>query len=164
MAKEKFINEGGIQGAATGHVDTQSEDWQAFQGVIKEHSLGRTREERISTRLAGIKFRMEDYLRGESLRDTASSVQFLRECVEALEIKNKDFASYIGIEESNLSAMLNGRRKISPGFALKLEQIFNISSTMWLSIQIKNELQSIRNTRDTGQQKLNLKELLAKAG
>ena len=164
MAIEKFINEGGIQGAGTGHVDTQSEDWQAFLGIIKEHSLNRPREERIATRLAGIKFRMEDYLRGESLRDVESSVQLMRECVEALEIKNKDFASYIGIEESNLSAMFSGRRKISPDFALKLEQIFNISSTLWLSVQSKNELQALRHARDTTYQILSLKDLLAKAG
>ncbi|MBK8564173.1 MAG: hypothetical protein IPN76_12760 [Saprospiraceae bacterium] len=44
----------------------------------------------------------------------------LNEAIGALGVKKKDFATYIGIEDSNLSAMLKGNRRISPEFALRL--------------------------------------------
>ncbi len=165
MAKKKITAEDGIFGLGKGTVDTDSEEFKILQHKILESSQKRTPEQQVSDRLLEIRFRMEDYLAGDSIDQAVKTVgQFLRECVEAVQIKNKDFASYIGIEESNLSAMFNGRRRISPDFALKLEQIFSIPPALWLGIQTKNELLSIRQHRGVKYHQFDLKDLLAKAG
>ncbi len=163
MKKTKFVNEGGIQGAGTGHVDLNSKDWKAFLGTIQQHSQNRSKEERTDTKLRDLRFRMGCYLRNEALPLSNDIPNLLSECIEALEIKKKDFAAYIGIEDSNLSAMLKGRRRISPEFALKLEQIFDISATLWLSVQSKNELDLLRKSKSLLGPTLSRKELLARA-
>jgi addiction module HigA family antidote len=151
MRKEFFANEGGINGAGTGYVDTKSEDFQILLSKIRE------------LRLSGIRFRMADYLKGESQLLKPNDIpSLLSECIEALEIKKKDFAAYIGIEDSNLSAMLKGSRRISPAFALKLEQIFDISATQWLSVQAKNELDELRKILSVDAPKLSSRELCSK--
>ena len=164
MRKEIFVNEGGINGAGTGYVDTNSEDFQILLAKIRKDASKMTLQQRSELRLSGIQFRMKDYLNGESLLLKPHDVpSLLSECIEALEIKKKDFAAYIGIEDSNLSAMLKGRRRVSPEFALKLEQIFDISATLWLSVQSKNELDLLRKSKSLLGPKLSRKELLAKA-
>lgn len=163
MKKSKFVNEGGIQGAGTGSVNTQSSDWQAFLSVVKQHSENRSREERTDTKLKEIRFRMEAYLRDVESKLPVDTPSLLHEAIGALGVKKKEFAEYIGLEDSNLSAMLKGSRRISPEFALKLEQIFTISATLWLSVQAKNELELLRKNRYTVTPMLSLKGLLSQA-
>lgn len=165
MRKEFFANEGGINGAGTAHVDTTSEDFQILLAKIKEDANRMTLQQRAELQLSGIRFRMIDYLNGESLLFKPNNIpSLLSECIEALEIKKKDFAAYIGVEDSNLSAMLKGRRRISAEFALKLEQIFEIPAHLWLSVQSKNELDQLRKSKSLLGPQLSRKELLAKAG
>jgi addiction module HigA family antidote len=164
MKKSKFINEGGIQGAGTGFVDTESPDWQAFLSVIKQHTENRSREERADTKLKEIRFRMGAYLRDVESKLPVDTPSLLNEAIGALGVKKKDFATYIGIEDSNLSAMLKGNRRISPEFALRLEQVFSISATLWLSVQIKNELKTLRFTRFKHIPVLSRNELIGKIG
>ena len=163
MRKEFFANEGGVNGAGIGGVDTVSEDFQKMLATIREDASKRTPQQRSELHLSGIRFHMECYLSVTGLPDPDDISTLLSKCIEAIEVKNKDFAAYIGIESSNLSAILKGRRRISPAFALKLEQIFGISATLWLSVQSKNELEALRNERAAKTPALSLADLLAKA-
>lgn len=161
---ELFANEGGINGTPTGRTDIESEDFQILKAKIQEQAAKMTPQQRTELHLLGIKYRMEDYLRNENLFKPNDMPTLLAECIEGLEIKKKDFAAYIGIEDSNLSAMLKGRRRVSPEFALKLEQIFGISATLWLSVQNKNELEALRKERNHGDKPLSMEGLLTSAG
>ncbi len=55
-------------------------------------------------------------------------------------LKNKTLARYLDLKEPDLSAVLNGKRRINIDLALKLEQYFGIEAEIWLSIQLKNEV------------------------
>jgi addiction module HigA family antidote len=165
VIKKDLEIDDGLIGHGTGFVDTDSEDFKVLQTKIIEEAGKLSPDQVINIHLSGLRCRMEDYLRGESLRGRIETIgQLLRECVEVLKIRNKDFASYLGIEESNLSAILSGRRRISPDFALKLERIFNIPAILWLNIQNKNEILELRKMQDTSSYKLSMADLLEKAG
>lgn len=164
MEKSKFVNEGGIQGSDTGFVDTKSPDWDAFLSVIRQHSENRSSEERTGTKLREIRFRMGSYLSDVESKLPVDTPSLLKEAIGALGVKKKDFAAYIGIEDSNLSAMLKGSRHINLEFALKLEQIFDIPAHLWLGVQSKNELDQLRKSKSLLGSKLSRQELLAKAG
>ena len=60
--------------------------------------------------------------------------------INALNIKKKDFAKYVEFEESNLSALLKGRRKLNTDLAIKLGRIFKLDPVIWLHIENKNNL------------------------
>lgn len=60
----------------------------------------------------------------------------LKEELDAHGIKHKDFASQIGIQATHLSALIHGRRDITPAVAAKLETgLPGISADFWLRFQ-----------------------------
>ncbi len=164
MRKEVFVNEGGINGSPNGRFDTESEDFQVLKAKILEQASKMTLQQRVKVRLTGVKFRMVDYLADESLLLPNDAPTLLSECIAAIEVRQKNFAVYIGLKPSNLSAILKGHRSISPSFALKLEQIFDIPATLWLSVQNKNELERLRQMRNEFSPSLTLGEFFANAG
>ena len=56
-------------------------------------------------------------------------------------ISQKDFAGRIGMQPSQLSAIIHGVRSITPGVAAKLESGFeNIPASFWLRLQEKYKI------------------------
>ena len=54
------------------------------------------------------------------------------------------FAIKIGIYPSHVSNLLQGKRDISAGIAIKMEQELNIPAKFWLGLQMNNDLQCER--------------------
>lgn len=81
----------------------------------------------------------------------------LKEELKSRGIKQVDFARRIGMQPSHLSALLNGKRNISPELAGKLEKELDIPATMWLSLQDKYELDKNEiSKRDDGRETITL--------
>lgn len=64
----------------------------------------------------------------------------LREVLRERKIKHKDFAHSIGMQPSHLSALINGKRNITPAIADKLEKGLGFSATFWNNLQKLYEL------------------------
>jgi len=163
MANKKFLNPGGINGTGTGVVNVNSEDFKALQRTILEEVKNQTPEERMKYALIALHIQMKTYISKDYDRAYRSVGDFLKGYIKAIGIKNKTFAQYIEIEESNLSAIIRDKRKITLNLALKLEQIFGVDAGIWLQIQSKNELQKLKEERKNDYQKYQLADLLKKA-
>ena len=50
-------------------------------------------------------------------------------------IKQKDFAKSIGMEAPHLSALIHGKRNITPAIASRLESGLGIPASIWLNLQ-----------------------------
>jgi addiction module HigA family antidote len=98
--------------------------------------------------------------KGRNPEELKPAGYYLEKYIEALGIKKKDFASYIGYQESNLSAILKGRRSISTDLAIKLGEIFQIDPALWLNIQSKNDLLKIIQRDKKKYNKYSLEDLL----
>ena len=164
MKTDKFLNPGGINGTGTGIVNVNSEDFKALQQAIIEHNKKYTPEERMKYDLIALHIQMKSYVSKDYDRAHRGVGEFLKGYINAIGIKNKTFAQYIEIEESNLSAILKGKRKINLNLALKLEQIFGVDADIWLRVQSKNELQKLKEKKRNTYQKYQLTDLLRKAG
>ena len=164
MNKDKFLNREGINGTGTGVVNVNSEDFKALQQAIIEHNKKYTPEERMKYDLIALHIQMKSYISKDYDREYRSVGEFLKGYVKAIGIKNKTFAQYIDIEESNLSAIIRGKRKINLNLALKLEHIFGVDADIWLRVQSKNELQKLKEERKDDYEKYQLADLLKKAG
>lgn len=160
----KIINEGGINGTGQGVVNINSKDYKGLQKAIQEHAKKQSFNQKIKYELISLKLQLESYIKEKKPLSIISSGEFLRRYLDAINIKNKDFASYVEIEEANLSMIMKGKRKINTEFAYKLGQIFNINPNYWLLIQSKNELLRITNKRKSTLKKYKLNDLLKKAG
>lgn len=164
MLKQTDINAGGVQGTGSGRVDTSHQDVQALRQAIQEKSAGRSPLQKAEDQLLGIRFQMEDYLNHDSPANIVPVGHFLRACLEAIGIKHKDFAQYINMEGSNLSALFAGRRKINLDLAIQLGSIFGIPAILWLQVQSYHELIKLTSRKSSKRKRLSLKGLLAKAG
>lgn len=162
MAKKEIINAGGINGLGVGLINTNSKEFQELQSIIKQAAVGIGEEERLENHFLSIRFQMENYLNEPQPEKIIPAGQFLKKFIDALHIKHKDFAKYIGYEESNLSALINGKRRISPVLAIKFGRIFKINPTIWLHIQSKNDLLIEAEKGKSGYAKYSLNDLLKK--
>lgn len=163
MEEDKILNEGGINGLGLGLINTNSQDFKALQQAIKRFSKNLTEEQKLENRLLSIRFQMEAYLNQEEPEKIVPAGKFLKDFLRALKIKNKDFAAYIDYEESNLSAVLSGNRKINTDLALKFGKIFKVNPAIWLHIQSKNELLELKAEKEDQYDQYELEELLRKS-
>ena len=139
MKKENKINAGGINGLGEALVNTNAREFIELKSMIKKHASRQSDTERMENAFLSIRFQMESYLNNPP-SETIPAGAFLEKFLKVIAVKKKDFAQYIGLEESNLSALLKGRRKVNPQLAIKLGQIFKIDPSIWLYIESRNEL------------------------
>jgi len=139
MEEELYFTDTRIIG--TGEpVDSTTEEFKKFAAIVAEHSINRTPEQKRETTVFTIYLKIWDYMQVEQPEKIISAGEFLAMFLKELNIKNKSFAKYIGYEESNLSALCKGRRKINIDLAIKLGKIFDMKPSIWLNIQSKNDL------------------------
>jgi plasmid maintenance system antidote protein VapI len=163
MKQKAAINTGGINGLGEGLVNPNSSDFKDLQSIIQSFAERQSEEERLQNELLSIRFQMESYL-AEAPMEITRTGQFIERFLKAISVKKKDFARYVNYEESNLSALLKGRRKVNIDLAMKLGQIFHLDPLIWLQIETKNDLlQSVR-ANEAAYTKYSLKDLLNKAG
>ncbi|MCG8328872.1 MAG: hypothetical protein MI974_14365 [Chitinophagales bacterium] len=148
MENKKIINAGGVNGLGENSVNTNAKDFKKLLSTIKEISSNQSKEERIDNEFLSIRFQIESYLTSTT-NEIILAGEFIEKYLAVIKIKKKDFAKYINYEETNLSALLKGRRKINLDIALKLGKIFKINPEVWLHIESKNDLikQSKKNER-----------------
>lgn len=61
-------------------------------------------------------------------------------CLDRFNLSVTDASILLNFPRPNLSLILNGKRGISAGLAIKLEAVFNISAKQWLEIQLDYDL------------------------
>ena len=142
MSKE-FLNEIGINGTGKGFVNTNANDFKALKKAIEESYAKQTPQERLDNRLFALHLKMRDCLSKEYQGESKSVGHFLREHLEALYVTHRAFAQFLEIKESNLSAILASKRRISIDLAYKLGQIFEADASLWLQVQNKEELRKV---------------------
>ncbi len=161
MKRKKIIDEG-INGLGIGVINTNAKEFKALKKIIAEEAKQQSEDELLENTLLSVRFQMESYLKNEdgSLIEVGF---FLKEFLRKLGVKNKFFAEYIGFQESNLSALFKGKRKINPDLAIKLGKIFRVNPILWIHIQSKNELLRLKNKNGKMYQEYSIDDLLKKA-
>lgn len=161
MKKRKVIDEG-INGLGIGVVNTNAKEFKILKEVIAKEAKQQSEDELLENTLLSVRFQMESYLKNED-NSIIEVGFFLKEFLRKLGIKNKFFAEYIGFQESNLSALFKGKRKISPDLAIKLGKIFRVNPILWIHIQSKNEVLKLKNENKEIYQEYSIDDLLKRA-
>ena len=149
-------------GLLTVPMDPKSKGFASLKEFLDGKVNDLTQEQRYAIELQGVRVSMNEYLNAEITRkELIKSGTFLKDLLNRLNIKQNRFAEYLGMKPSNLSKLLNGDRKISFEVSLILEQIFNIESNLWLSIQSKNRFVRMSKRELQRFRKFKLKDLLS---
>lgn len=80
-----------------------------------------TEEVRVGLIQHHIRARIDDYIGSEKYDPAMSFGYFLKEYIDLIRTKRKDFAGQIGIDESLLSQLINGHRMPPDYIAIRLE-------------------------------------------
>ncbi len=157
-----IINEGGINGTGKGVVNVNSQDYKELRKVIKEKVQDLDEKEKLKYGIISVRLQMESYVSDETMEEIIPLGQFLRKLLQLTKISNKGFAEFIGIQETNLSSIINGRRKINSELAYKLGCTFELNPNLWLAIQSKNELIEVEQLKSQHFKAFRLDNLLKK--
>lgn len=164
MAKEnELLNIEGINGTGEGVVNINDPDFIALRKAIEQDAAQQSPEERISYGLMGLRYRMERYISEREPEKLIGVGDFLKMFLELVGVKNKVFAHYVGLEESNFSSILKGRRKVNMDLAMKFGSIFQLRPELWLLVQSKNEWLKVDHSSKADYDRFQLDELLKKA-
>ena len=163
--KKKEINPGGINGLGKGIVNVNSEEYKFLKQAIIDLDDNLPSSERIKYNLIAIQFQMKKYVSLENPIIIKEAGEFLKLHLKTIGIKNKEFAKFIDLEESNLSAIMKGKRKINIDVAMRLGELFNMNPNLWLLIQSQNEILKMNQDKKVVYgKKYRLDELLKKVG
>lgn len=162
-SKEQNINlqEERSNGLGLGLADTSSAEFIFLQEKIKEAAQLQSPKVILGNRLLSIRFKVEHYL--NSTKTDKHLGHFIRECVEALQIEEAVFANYVEYAPDFLNRLIIGEELINTDFAIKLEEIFHIKASLWLQIQNKNELATLRRENEQKYRQYSINDLLRKA-
>ncbi len=109
---------------------------QQLAEAVKKSRESMTEEERLTGRLMGLKFRMQDYFKSDRPNEEYSFSYFLKLYIDLLERKRRKFATEIGIDETLLSQFIN-RHRLPPDYMpirLELHSNKSIPAEYWLKI------------------------------
>ena len=65
---------------------------------------------------------------------------FLEEFLKPLDVSQRKLADAIHVPYQRINDIVNGRRGITPGTALRLARYFNMSADFWMNIQLRWDL------------------------
>ena len=111
-----------------------------------------TENDRISLQLFQLKFQLEDYIENKEFNPDLTFGHFLKQYVNLLQVKRKDFADQISIDETLLSQFINMHRMPPEYIAIRLEIHSNntIPATYWFKLvgkQREHELKTDKKIR-----------------
>jgi plasmid maintenance system antidote protein VapI len=103
-------------------------------------------KDRLTLKLMQLKFKMEDYLEGESFDPKLTFSYFLKEYVGILNKKRKSFAQDIDIDETELSQLINRHRHPNDNIMVRLEIHSNnsISAVTWYRLVEKEKVYALK--------------------
>ncbi len=61
----------------------------------------------------------------------------LEEFLRPIAITQPDLANAINVPYQRINEIINGRRGITPGTALRLAQVFGVSADFWMNVQLR---------------------------
>ncbi len=115
----------------------------------KKNKKPMTEEVRMSLMLFHIRFRIEDYLENKEYDPKMSFGYFLKEYINLLNLKRKEFAEQISIDETLLSQLINMHRMPPDYLAIRLEIHSNnkIPANYWYKLVEREKEHHIRTDK-----------------
>lgn len=138
--------------------NSNPEDIKMLKRIIKAHSEDYSEDEKMNFQRIGLHLKMKRYLE-EPIKQIKPVGEFLNELLAIYEVKKTKFAELIDYENTNLHAVLRGRRRLNNKLATKIGAIFSIDPQLWMYIDAKNELAKYQKENKFSKSKYTLDKL-----
>ena len=160
MIKETIIDQDRILGFESSSDKISDEEYKLIKGRIDSFLETQSPKQKIENKILSLKYKMEDYIDQKEPENILFVGSFIRELLDIINIKDKNFAEYIGFSKYDFSKIVNGKRKLNSDLAIKLGQIFKIKPNLWIEIEIKNELFFLEKEKNNEYKKYSLDYLI----
>ncbi len=109
-----------------------------------------TENDRLSLQLFQLKFQLEDYIQNKEFNPNLTFGHFLKQYVDLLQVKRKEFADAISIDETLLSQFINMHRMPPEYVAVRLEIHSNntIPATYWFKLVEKQKEHELKTDKE----------------
>lgn len=134
------------------------EEIKILKRIINAHSEDYTDDERMNFQRIGLHLRMKKYL-ASPIKHIKPVGEFLNELLDIYKVKKTKFAELIDYENTNLHAVLKGRRRLNNKLATKIGSIFSIEPQLWMFIDAKNELAKFQKEHKFSKKKYTIDKL-----
>jgi transcriptional regulator with XRE-family HTH domain len=117
----------------------------------KKGEKGMAENDRLALQLLQLKFQLEDYIQNnKEFNPDLTFGNFLKQYVDLLQVKRKDFADEISIDETLLSQFINMHRMPPEYIAVRLEIHSNnaIPATYWFKLVEKQREYELMTDKD----------------
>jgi len=121
-----------------------------FRKFRKKITDTQTKESKTISKLLQLKFLMEDYLNTGTYNKNFCFGYFLKEYIQRLGKKNKEFAQEIGADATELSQVINRHRKPSEKliFRLEIHSNRNFPAIIWFKLLEKEQVYELLHNRN----------------
>jgi antitoxin HigA-1 len=107
---------------------------------ILSESAKQTPERKLKNEMLAIKYKMRNYIEKNKVDHEIKIIDFVRMYLKILDLSQKEFATILGMKDTNLYKYLIGERKLNADIVLKLSAFSHTQPEIWYYIQTKNEL------------------------
>ncbi len=109
-----------------------------------------SKNDKLSLQLFQLKFQLENYFENKDFNHEFTFGYFLKHYVDLLQIKRKDFADQISIDETMLSQFINMHRMPPEYIAIRLEIHSNntIPATYWFKLVQKQREHELKTDKE----------------
>lgn len=106
--------------------------------------------ERLSLKIFQLRFQLEDYIQNKEFNPHLTFGHVLKQYVDLLRLKRKDFAEEISIDETLLSQFINHHRMPPDYMAIRLEIHSNnsIPATYWFKLVEKQKEYELKTDKE----------------
>lgn len=127
----------------------RNQSLEAFRTWRKTNDLSRSIKSKLMTQLLQLRFVMEDYIKEKGYKEDYDFSYFLKEYINRLELKNKEFADEIDVSPTELSQIINKHRPPNEKFIIRLEihSNMNFPATIWYKLIEKERAFHLLNNR-----------------
>lgn len=136
----------------------------AFRTHRKKVSAKHSEKTRLISQLLQLKFLIEDYINSDTFNKNYYFGYFLKEYIIRLDKKNNQFAAEIDVKPTELSQVINKRRKPTEKliFRLEIHSNKNFPALMWFRVLEKERAHELKHNRDIiDSEKKHVKEKLS---
>ena len=116
----------------------------------KKGQIEMAENDKLSLRILQLKFQLEDYIMNKEFSPELTFGHFLKQYADLLDIKRKQFADDISIDETLLSQFINKHRMPPDYMAIRLEIHSNnsIPATYWFKLVEKQKEFELRTDKE----------------
>jgi plasmid maintenance system antidote protein VapI len=120
-----------------------------FRKYRKKISDKQSEKSKLISQLLQLKFLIEDYLKGDTFNKEYHFGYFLKEYITRIEKKNNQFADEIDVKPTELSQVINKRRKPTEKliFRLDIHSNKNFPALMWFKLLEKERAYELKHNK-----------------